>query len=321
MGRSANCIRMLLLLKARGMLSKEELAEQLHTNVRNITEYRRELEHAGYQIETISGKYGGYRLKSGALFPVVALSRQELQAVFEAQRYMSSHPDFLLLKEFQRSMDKLLATTSMPHRENGYYVERPAIALSARMREYIRIMEQARDAQLAIDIAYRGMKASAHEWVRVFPYELLNDNGSYYCLGYSLKAKDYRKYKFSEERMQQLRMSTQRFQRDKDFRIRDHIGEGGLMQSERYELELLVEKESALLISEKQPGAQVEMRWEKEDVLHYRCVMEGRLQVVQFLLSLGTQVHLLQPKSLKKELAQIAAKMQQRYSADEDCML
>ena len=46
MGKSANCIRMLLLLKARGFLTKEELAQLLETNIRNISEYRKELEEA-----------------------------------------------------------------------------------------------------------------------------------------------------------------------------------------------------------------------------------------------------------------------------------
>ena len=42
MGKSANCIRMLLLLKARGFLTKkEELAQLLETNIRNISEYRK----------------------------------------------------------------------------------------------------------------------------------------------------------------------------------------------------------------------------------------------------------------------------------------
>ena len=59
MGKSANCIRMLLLLKARGFLTKEELAQLLETNIRNISEYRKELEEAGYRIESTTGKYGG----------------------------------------------------------------------------------------------------------------------------------------------------------------------------------------------------------------------------------------------------------------------
>ena len=59
MNRAALCIRMLTLLNSRGLLSKTELAELLETNVRNIPEFKRELEIAGYTIDSIPGRYGG----------------------------------------------------------------------------------------------------------------------------------------------------------------------------------------------------------------------------------------------------------------------
>ena len=46
MKRCAACIRMLQLLRSRGFMTREELAQELDTNVRNILEYRKELEEA-----------------------------------------------------------------------------------------------------------------------------------------------------------------------------------------------------------------------------------------------------------------------------------
>ena len=57
MKRCAACIRMLQLLRSRGFMTREELARELDTNVRNILEYRKELEEAGYVIEGTTGKY------------------------------------------------------------------------------------------------------------------------------------------------------------------------------------------------------------------------------------------------------------------------
>ena len=51
MKRCAACIRMLQLLRSRGFMTREELAQELNTNVRNILEYRKELEEVGYVIE------------------------------------------------------------------------------------------------------------------------------------------------------------------------------------------------------------------------------------------------------------------------------
>ena len=86
MKRCAACIRMLQLLRSRGFMTREELAQELDTNVRNILEYRKELEEAGYVIEGTTGKYGGYQLKSGTLLPVAGLYEEELRSLQESRR-------------------------------------------------------------------------------------------------------------------------------------------------------------------------------------------------------------------------------------------
>lgn len=60
-----------MILYTRDIMSIKELAEELDTNPRNIPEFRKELEAAGYPIETVSGRYGGYRLKKTDFFPTV----------------------------------------------------------------------------------------------------------------------------------------------------------------------------------------------------------------------------------------------------------
>lgn len=313
MGRSANCIRMLLLLKSRGFLTREELAQLLHTNIRNISEYRKELEEAGYTIESTTGKYGGYRLLPSSLFPVISLRKEELQAVKEAQSYLKSRGDFLIYSEFESACDKLLATTTMDSKEKGFYVETKGNHVSKHIKDMIKRMEIARDDHRVISILYKSMHADDFSFVRVHPYELLNDKGSYYCLGYSLKAKDFRKFKFSEERMQDLKILETSFQRDPSFHIKDHIGEMGLMKNEYYKLDLYIYKESALLVSEKNVGYDVVMEWIDENTLHYQAVMEGKIPTIQFLLSLGNQVHILAPVEIKKEILRILQDMTGMY--------
>ena len=119
MKRCAACIRMLQLLRSRGFMTREELAQELDTNVRNILEYRKELEEAGYVIEGTTGKYGGYQLKSGTLLPVAGLYEEELRSLQESRRYLESHRDFLPYATYCRAIDKFLATTTLQVRESG----------------------------------------------------------------------------------------------------------------------------------------------------------------------------------------------------------
>lgn len=313
MSKTSNCIRMLLLLKARGCMSREELAHCLQTNIRNIGEYRKDLQEAGYVIESTRGKYGGYRLQTNGVLPVYDFRKEEFQALVDAKSYMQSRSDFLMSTEFVDAIDKVLAATPMSHDAQGFYVEDNHMPVSQQMKEMIYKMETARKDLRAIDIEYKRMNATKFEKVRVLPYELLHDKGSYYCLGYSLKAKDFRKFKFSEERMKSLQITQIPFQKDLDFRIRDHIGEMGLVRNEHIDLELHVFNESALLISEQKVGMHPYSKWLDANTLYYRTTMEGKIPTIQFILSLGKQVEVLSPASIREELVNIIEEMRKRY--------
>ena len=56
MYKTAKRIRMLMILFTRDVVSIRELAKLLNTNPRNVPEYRKELEAAGYYIQTVEGK-------------------------------------------------------------------------------------------------------------------------------------------------------------------------------------------------------------------------------------------------------------------------
>ena len=81
MGKTSNCLKMLQILSSGRVYKGQELADILETNVRNIAEYRTVLEMAGYYIEGIPGKYGGYRLITQSVIPTVRLNEAEQRAL------------------------------------------------------------------------------------------------------------------------------------------------------------------------------------------------------------------------------------------------
>ena len=313
MSRSTNCIKMLLLLKARGFMSVEELATILDTNVRNIREYRKELEEAGYSIISTTGKYGGYQLDTSCLFPVTRLRAEEHQALLEALEYMKSKNDFLLLAQVQTAFDKILATTTMKKGDSGIYMQGDVHKINGMMKNFIMHLDEARKNHIVVDILYKGMHAKQFEKVRIHPYEILNDKGNYYCLAYSLKAKDYRHFKFSEERLKEVNLTNLHFDRDPDFKVQDYIGKKGLMANEVYDIDILLYKESALLVSEAMVGISPKGEWIDDETFHFQTMMEGKISVLRFLLSHGNQVKVLKPESLKKEMKEIIEDMFYEY--------
>lgn len=314
MKRSAACIRMLLLLKARGFMTRSDLAKELDVNKRNILEYKKELEEAGYVIETTYGKFGGYKLHKHALLPVVGLRNEEIRALREADEYLKSHTDFLLYAQFKDAIDKIQANTALQYDDTGVYMQQEQVNITKKMKAYIQRCEYAKKESLAVDIIYKSIHADEYQKVRIHPYEILNYKGAYYCFAYSLKAKDYRNFKFSEERMMEVNLSTAHFVRDPAFHLKEHIGITGLMKDEIYELDMLLYKESAVLISEKQVGIQPMMTWIDKDTLHFKTIMEGKINVITFIMSLGNQCKLLAPKSIQQEIIKNAKDMLAHYS-------
>ena len=73
MNRTNLCIRMLQLLKARGKMNTTQLASELEVNPRNIREFKKELVLAGYNVEEVKGRYGGYILNDQYDLPVTIL--------------------------------------------------------------------------------------------------------------------------------------------------------------------------------------------------------------------------------------------------------
>ena len=83
MNRTNLCIRMLQLLKARGKMNTTQLATELEVNPRNIREFKKELVLAGYNVEEVKGRYGGYILNDEYDLPVTIFSDEQKDALVQ----------------------------------------------------------------------------------------------------------------------------------------------------------------------------------------------------------------------------------------------
>lgn len=302
MNRSALCIQMLQLLKTRGFMTCDELAEELQTNRRNIAEFRKELEVAGYEIESLLGRYGGYRLSKDALLPSVGLYEDEIKAMKEAATYLQSHNDFLYGKEIQSAFTKMLSQVHHKEDVQSIYMNDEQVVISKTMKDMIAFFEVAIKDQHVIRILYRSMKEQDATVVHIHPYEILFHHGAYYCLAYSLKAKDFRIFKFSEERLKEAQVTTMKFHRETPFDSKKYIGKSGLIKDDAYAIEILIEHENALLVAEKRVGINPKIEWISPTTLRLTTIIEGKLDAIRFVLSLGKHGKLLSPPELVEEV-------------------
>ncbi len=312
MNRTALCIKMLSILNTRGLVSRAELAQLLETNVRNISEFKKELEVAGYPINYVSGRYGGYRLAAHLLLPMVKLTKEEKSALSEGVQYLTSHSDFLPVGDYQSAMDKVMGSVHETVQPSILF-KNGSTDPSEKMREMISICELCRQSCQTVQLVYKSMRSDAYKKIRLQPYELLNVKGYYYVLGYNADIHEFRVYKFSEARMQSCTPLPQQFTRDLDFDVKTYIGQTGLVKDEVCAIDCLISGDAALLIYESEVGINSQKEWIKERELHLQTMMEGRGAAIRFILSLGDACTLLAPQSLKQELRSTLLTMLDKY--------
>lgn len=305
MNRSALCIQMLHILYGRNTpIKKQELAQLLETNSRNVIEFKKELETAGYVIESTTGKYGGYVLKEESIFPSLALNKQEMQALQEANEYLKQAAPFQYYPSFASAFNKWKAKGKSQSIQNEVvYLSNTKTALNAEENTMWQVLQKAKEQEKRVTFWYCSAQSDNFEERKIEPYEIIVNEDGYYVLGYDLtnhKKHDFKFFKISISRMKDVQQTQERFARELDFKVQEYTGKHTLMK-DFHEVEVEIKEQKARLVLEKGVDNVLSTSWDK-GVLRLRFMMEGDLRVKQFLLSLGKDVKVIAPVSIKEEI-------------------
>ena len=300
MNRTSLCIRMLLILKANATkqspINSKELAHALEVNPRNIREYKRELITAGYNIQEIKGRYGGYYLDETSIFPALRLDKQEEQALLEAKHFIQTQ-QFEKKSSFNSAVNKVLNSSRDMNLIFPIYMDDPNIQMSKKELSMLHTVQDALEMNHSIELTYQAKRQQASETYLVDPYELIHYHDAYYVLGYNHTRQDYRMYRFSSERMKKVVCSEKRFTRDVDFHVEAHIGKNSLIKGEFYRVTVWVSPAILRLFKEAYWG--LDFREEEENI--YSFLVEDLYLLYRQLFSFGKDIRILSPEQIVNE--------------------
>lgn len=300
MNRTSLCIRMLLILKANATkqnpINSKELAQALEVNPRNIREYKRELITAGYNIQEIKGRYGGYYLDETSIFPALRLDKQEEQALLEAKHFIQTQ-QFEKKSSFNSAVDKVLNSSRDMNLIFPIYMDDPNIQMSKKELSMLHTVQDALEMNHSIELTYQAKRQQASETYLVDPYELIHYHDAYYVLGYNHTRQDYRMCRFSSERMKKVVCSEKRFTRDVDFHVEAHIGKNSLIKGEFYRVTVWVSPAILRLFKEAYWG--LDFREEEENI--YSFLVEDLYLLYRQLFSFGKDIRILSPEQIVNE--------------------
>lgn len=308
MNRTALCIQMLNLLKARGKMNTNELAQALETNPRNIREFKKELVTAGYDIEFLRGKYGGYRLNEQTV-PVRKLKESEIAALKEARLLLNSHPEFESSKEFNEAMDLVISDAKNHETIASLYIPQAYAPMAEDEKAWIEITRQAIEKSRMLWISYQSKKEDAPVSFEIDPYCILHSEQAYYVVAYSHRRNDFRTYRFSNQRMKDCKLSSHSFVRDADFDLNQWNHKTNAFSGEWIEYEVRIEKKLERIFKENFWGLDTQFIRQDENYVYYRFCSDSKYVLYRQLFAFGKGIQLMAPNEsvleFKKQLQDI----------------
>lgn len=312
MGKTANCIKMIRILSDGNVHGISELAQKLETNPRNIIEYRKEIEEAGYIIIGVPGKYGGYKIIKEDMFPCLKLTQKERVALSSGAGYLKARNDFPQKVEYESAIEKVFCSeNSEVEPFNPTVIPRFPLAMSELdIKQRYDAMDESIKKQNKVKIEYRSNDNIVRERT-IHPYKLYMYNNGWFVLAFCEMAGKFRYFKLN--RITQYTVLPDKFRRSIAYNEKEWLDSFGMTNNgEWYDVKLKFTGKFAMVVQDYLYGKNQITECVDSNTTILTLKMQYRDTIVGFVLSHGTYCEVLEPEWLKKEVRETAEKILSR---------
>lgn len=304
MSKTSQCIKLLRILYSRKQpVNITELAGELETNPRNIPEYVKELRLIGFEIEPVHGKYGGYVLNRDSTFPAVRLSDSEREAFMTGYEYLLARNDFMEIENYKKAMQKV--SSAIINRDS--MIDEPMLVYRFPLvmpqedleKRYLAI-QQCVSNKTVLEMEYLTQKNEITKRA-IHPYKLFMYNNAWFVLGFD-ESKGAILY-FKLNRIQSFTVQHRQFVRLLTYKESDYLDEYGMKNNgEWYPIKLKLTGNYAMLVKERVYGKEQTVESVDDKTTILSVSMQGRENILVFVLGFGEYCEVLEPEWLKERL-------------------
>jgi predicted DNA-binding transcriptional regulator YafY len=209
---TARVLALLEILQAGGTFTVATLAERLGVDERTLRRYAAHLTELGIPVETVRGRYGGYRLSPGYKMPPLMLTDDEAVAVVlglvttpsAAAASATAKIRRVLPPALAARIAAMLSTVDITRRRGA-----PAGATDA----LLTLAEAARNAR-TVAMSYTNWRGTPTER-RLDPYGLVLHTGRWYVTGHDHRRGEVRTFRL--DRVRGVRLTEETFAAPADF--------------------------------------------------------------------------------------------------------
>lgn len=314
LGKASMCIQMLELLNTGRIFKISELASLLETNPRNIVEYKKELEEAGYYIISVPGRYGGYQLEKSNIIPALSLMPEEKEILFDAYNYIMGKKDFLKKDLYTKAIGKISSSVKLPENKKDLLViDHYQLTMQEdEIKERYEFIDNAIRLKRVIEIEYKSIKNGLKTHV-LHPYKLFIYNNAWFFLAWNPEVGDV--WYFKVNRIAKWKMLDEKFRVVSFFKTSDYFDDYGFKNNVEYvHIEFIISGVKNHLIKERIYGKNQIIEEIDREHSKVSLDMQNNDQMLSFILGCGTDIEVLQPDWLINQIKNIAKKIIDKYS-------
>lgn len=314
MNRTDRLLAIVLELQGKGRQRAEDLAATFETSKRTIYRDIQALGEAGVPLISVPGR--GYSLMKGYFLPPLSFSTDEATMLLLGSDFMAQNFDAQYRGAAQSASRKIEGVLPEKLRDEVHYLQNSIRFVSSGNLENVAETEMVRQLRRAIiecttaRFRYhtRYARDGQHEQQtrEADPYGLVHFLNSWHLVAYCHLRQDIRTFRL--DRMERLELLSQTFQRPANFQMqnRRQAEQEGIVVRARFNKEIarwVRESRSYYTIAEEDSpeGLLVTLKVRQEN------------EVLQWLLSWGRHVQVLEPPSLRKRMAEEAEAIRSNY--------
>ncbi len=317
MSQVGNALRMLVVLKSKGMIKIKELAEILEVDERTIRRYKDDLLQAGIYINSKAGKYGGYYLENDDYLLSLNITPEEYISVLIAQKQLTdtNHPVSNDYNTFLEKLNLVYTKTS----DESNYIDNYMVKSSKGNGKFI----DERKKLIEIHAAIISRNKMAMEYISlnsglskrvVRPYAIYQYKGDMYFAAYCEQRGKILDFKLS--RIRSYAVIDERFEADSSFKLSSFMKNCiGIYKDEEIKVKLKISFPMSQIIKEKIWVEDQKITEFEDRSIIFEAKMKGFTEIKSWVLSMGSQVVVMEPGELGKELLDEIDKVRNNYKS------
>lgn len=301
MSKLSNLFRLFIMLQRKKLITCKEISEKLEVTERQVRSYIDDLVIANIPVESIPGRNGGYRLGRMDFLINLDVNEEEIKALGFACKQLEGK-DFIYSKQLDGLLTKIKVAKKYDYLDetDNYYVKENISSYLNEERELCREIYYAISSRQKIVLDYFSLSSGESRRI-VHPYSIIHYKNSYYLVAYCEKRKMVIEFKIS--RIKNLTILEERFEIKEDFSLKEYTKDNiGIYKDGTYNLKLKIFEPMSYIISEKVWVDNQKVSWNDDNSIIFKAKMEGKTEIISWILSMGDKVKVIEPMELKDEI-------------------